>query len=183
MSNREEIRLIVKEIGQEVSQQIAQQVAQEVAQQQAKQIEQAIAQGIQDVKQAVQGSSQEKISFAENKAEEINAGEAHRSAVLSATRSWNHNDKSLVEKSQDYDRSLKSLELKERALEVAEREAKIRKQASLDAIEVSEREQSALLKHLANTLLIDFRTASYHPISPNDGDENRRGEEGKVSRK
>lgn len=165
---------IAQQIAQEVAQQIAKQVGQEIAQQQAKQIEQAVAQGIQAEKQGIQGSTQEKSSSFVNKEEEILGGEALRAGVVSATRLWNANDKYIFEKSQDYDRAMKSLELKEKQLAVAEREAKLRKQASLDAIEISEREQSSLVKHMLNTWTVDFRTAAADPFAPNAANPDER---------
>lgn len=121
--------------------------------------------------QAVKGSAQEKqstaVSTSETKMEEILGAEAIRAGVVSGTRLWNANDKYIFEKSQDYDRALKNFELKEKALEIAEREAKLRKQASLDAIEISEREFGGLMKAFMATDTMNFRTAAHDPISPN----------------
>lgn len=159
---------------------IAKSVAQEIAQQQAKQIEQAVSQGIQAEKQGIQGSQQEKASFvsSENKFEETYVGEAFQNKAFNDSEMWGINKKLVTEREQkaaqdanSFDLKLKNLELKEKELAIAEREAKLRHQAKLDSIEVNERANLATITHFANTLLVDFRTAAYHPISPNDSDK------------
>ena len=129
------------------------QEVQQIAQQAAEQAVQQV------IEQVVQGSSQERFLSGQDKFEEINSGEAFRRGVYNDAEAGSFNKKLLL-----------ATELKEKELAIAERESKLRKQAALDAIEISERENSALIKHLANTLLVDFRTAAYHPISPNDSD-------------
>ena len=83
---------------------------------------------------------------------------------------WNNNDKDLIARERDFDLKLKSLELKEKELLQAEREAKIRKQADLDAIAVSEREHSSLVKHMLNVEYAKFNSAVSEPIAPNTQD-------------
>jgi len=160
---------------------VAQQVAQEIGQQQVKQIEQAVSQGIQAEKQGVQGSQQEKGTYAENKFEETYVGESFQNKAFNDSEMWTLNKKLLTEREQksaintiDFDLKLKTLELKEKELAIAEREAKLRHQAKLDSIEVSERNNLAIMTHFTNSLLIDFRTAAYHPISPNDSDSKKK---------
>ncbi|MCO6499032.1 MAG: hypothetical protein J5I47_01475 [Vicingus serpentipes] len=186
---------IAQEIGQQQAAQIARQVAQEVGQQQAKQIETAVSQGIQAEKQAIQGAQQEKASFvsSENKFEETYVGEAFQNKAYNDGEMWGINKKLVTEREQkaaqdanSYDLNLKALELKEKELAIAEREAKLRHQAKLDSIEVNERNSLAVVTHLANLLSMDFRTAAYHPISPNDSDNESKGgvvESARVSRK
>lgn len=175
-----EVQSIAQQVAEAIGQHNLQQGTQQGSQQVGEQIGKAIAQSLSE--QSVQGSTQEKSnvvdSTTQNKQEEILGGESLRAAVVSNTRLWNANEKYIFEKSQDYDRILKNLEVKEKELAIAEREAKLRHQVKLDSIEVSEKENNALVKHLANTLLVDFRTAAYHPISPNDQDK-----DAKISRK
>ena len=98
-------------------------------------------------------------------------------------RSQRLSEESLIDTN---DQILDNLELKEKELAVAEREAKLRHQTKLDSIEVNERNNLATITHLANTLLVDFRTAAYHPISPNNSDEGVQGGDvaaARVSRK
>ena len=174
-----------------VAKQVAQQVASEIGQQQVKQIEQAVSQGIQAEKQGIQGSQQEKTSavHSEKLFEETFVGEAFQNKAYNDGELWTLNKKLVTEREQkaaqdanSYDLNLKALELKEKELAIAEREAKLRHQAKLDSIEVNERANLATITHFANTLLVDFRTAAYHPISPNDGDE-RASSMARVSRK
>lgn len=183
--SKEDYALLAKEV--------AQQVAQEIGQQQSKQIEQAVAQGIQAEKQGIQGSQQDKNVYSENKFEETYVGEAFQNKAFNDSELWTLNKKLVTEREQksaqdahDFDLKLKALELKEKELAVAEREAKLRHQAKLDSIEVNERANLATITHFANTLLVDFRTAAYHPISPNDSDKDAKGGSvtgAKVSRK
>lgn len=128
-----------------------QQISQQAAQQAASQA----------IEQVVQGSSQEKTSLvsSQDKYEETNTGEAHRASVLSQTRLWNLNDK-----------MLSAIELKEKELALAEREAKLRHQAKLDAIEVLNQQNINAFQDAIRYLSMDFRTAAFHPISPNDSD-------------
>lgn len=142
-----EVKLIVQEVLQQSGQQGAEQLAQ--------QVEQSISEAIQKV----QGSQQERSQFSENKAEEVGMGEIMRSSNVYDFQVQNYNKK-LVQ----------ATELKEKELAIAEREAKLRHQVNLDAIAISEREHAALVTKLADLLTIDFRTAAYHPISPNDQD-------------
>lgn len=153
-------------------------------------VTQVVAQSVQGVAQSVteqiiQATQQTGGSLAADKkvlgiediSHDIGTDEAFKTQTANSADMWTLNKKILVasellerNRSIDYHTALKALELKEQQLNLAEREAKLRKQATLDAIEASEREQAAFLKHAFNTLSLDFRTAAFHPISPNDGD-------------
>ena len=141
---------------------------------------------MQIVQQAVQASVEQVLQTsgqfqADKKAigyvsetEDTQTDEATRGKTFTDSEMWGVNKKLVVasemterSRSLDFDSKLKSLELKEKELAIAEREAKLRKQATLDAIEVSEREQASVLKHMLNTWVMDFRTAASDPFAPN----------------
>lgn len=149
-------------------------------------IQQAVQQTTQSVtEQVIQATQQTggslaadtKVLGVENFSHDIGTDEAFKTQSVNSADMWTLNKKLLVAseltertRSADLNSILNGLNIKEQQLNIAEREAKLRKQAALDAIEVSEREQAAFLKHAFNTLSLDFRTAAFHPISPNDGD-------------
>lgn len=138
---------------------LAKAIAQEISQMQA----QTTSQSIQEELQGIQGSTQEKSSFVENKAEEINSGEAHRSAVLSMTRQWNNNDKALVEKSFDYDAAMKAQQLAQAKWDFAVQQKR-------DNIALKEAQDASIIKHLANMEYVKFNAAVSEPIAPNTQD-------------
>lgn len=134
-------------------------------------VEQIVQQAVQSsLEQVLQTSGQfqadkKAIGYTAN-TEDTQTDEAIRGKTYNDSEMWSVNKKMLVASEQternrsiDFDSKLKSIELKEKELAIAEREAKLRKQATLDAIEVSEREQASLLKHFANHLHMDFRAA------------------------
>lgn len=135
----------------------------------AQEVEQIVQKAVQStIDQVLQTSGQfqadkKMLGYAAD-TEDTQTDEAIRGKSFTDSEMWGLNKKFLVAseltertRSADFDSKLKALELKEKELNIAEREAKLRKQATLDAIEVSEREQSSLLKHFANHLHMDFR--------------------------
>ncbi|MCB0749539.1 MAG: hypothetical protein KDC90_18925 [Ignavibacteriae bacterium] len=193
--SKDDIALIAKEVALQIGAQDFKQIGQQGGQQISDQIEKGISQAVEAAKQTVQGTQQEKASFVseENKFEETYVGEAFQNKAYNDGEMWTVNKKLITEREQKaaldanaFDLKLKNLELKEKELAVAEREAKLRHQTKLDSIEVNERNNLATITHLANTLLVDFRTAAYHPISPNNSDEGVQGGDvaaARVSRK
>lgn len=130
-------------------------------------LEQLVAKAVQQVMQtAGQLQADKKALSYVNETEDTQTDEAIRGKTYTDSEMWGINKKLLVasemterHRSLDFDNELKALQIKEKELAVAEREAKLRKQAALDAIEVSEREQTSLLKHMSNHLHLDFRAA------------------------
>ena len=150
---------------------IVKMVIQQMGQQGAQQTDQQIADAVQQAIQKIQGSQQEKSSMTETKQEEIMAGEAIRAAVVaglnSGTRKWDFNDKALVEKSQDFDRSKKGLELEREQIVLTEERAKAAKVATLQHVE----SMMGLLNVYAQIQSVadqsKFNSAVSEPISPN----------------
>ena len=159
------IALIVKAVLQQTGQQGTQTSGQLTVEQ------------IEQIAQSVQGSTQEKSnvvdSVTQNKQEEINSGEAHRAATFTDRELWGFNKKLLASKEFEYDKALKSLEIKEKELAVAEREAKLRHQAKLDAIAVSEAQQGLNFRHAINFEYARFNNAVAEPISPDTGSDKK----------
>ena len=103
------------------------------------------------------------LGFTSN-TEDTQTDEAIRGKTFTDSEMWGLNKKLLVaselterSRSSDHDNALKSLIIKEKEMALAEREAKMRKQATLDSMEISEREQASLLKHFSNHLHLDYR--------------------------
>ena len=103
------------------------------------------------------------LGFTSN-TEDTQTDEAIRGKTFTDSEMWGLNKKLLVaselterSRSGDHDNALKSLIIKEKEMALAEREAKMRKQATLDSMEISEREQASLLKHFSNHLHLDYR--------------------------
>jgi predicted GIY-YIG superfamily endonuclease len=132
-------------------------------------VEQIVQQTVQSaIEQVLQTSGQfqadkKMLGFTSN-TEDTQTDEAIRGKSYTDSEMWGVNKKLVVasemterSRSIDHDKALKALEIKEKELAIAEREAKLRKQAAFDAIEVSEREQASLLKHMSNHLHLDFR--------------------------
>ena len=130
-------------------------------------VQQAVEQILQSMGQlqAQSQTSKANLGYTAN-TEDTQTDEAVRGKTYTDSEMWGINKKFLVaselterHRSIDFDDNLKTIQIKEKELAIAEREAKLRKQASLDAIEISEREQSSLLKHMSNHLHLDFRAA------------------------
>lgn len=181
--SKDEILTIVKEVAQDIAKQISQQVSQEIGQQQLKQIGQqgdqqisdqiqkAISQGIQELKQGIQGSTQEKSSVVDsvtqNKQEETNTGEAHRGKTYVDAELWGYNKKALVEKSSDFDRSKKAIELIRDQLAISEEQAIVAKNKTLQHVEA----MTGLLNVYSQIQNVHdqskLNAAITEPISPN----------------
>lgn len=161
-----EIRNLISNAVLQATQQIAQSVTEQV---------------IQSTQQTGGSlAADKKVLGYEGISHDIGTDEGFNSKSLNDAEMWTNNKKQLVAselteriRSIDHNTALKSLEIKERQLAIDEREAKIRLQASLDAIAVSERQNAAVINHLANTLSIDFRTAAQHPLNPNGETETK----------
>lgn len=153
------VALVVKEVLQQVGQQGTQQSSQQVAE------------AVQQAMQKIQGSQQEKSSMTETKQEEINTGEAHRAAIFSDKEMWSFNKKALVERSQDYDLALKSVQLAERQLELEEKLHDFAHKRKLDHVEAMAAQQANVFNTAINMEYAKFNAASSHPISPNDRDK------------
>lgn len=119
----------------------------------AKQVAQAISQNI----------AAGKSSFIENKAEEINAGEAHRSGVLSLTRAWNNEDLGVKQRSNDTANALANLHLRE-----AEHAFRIQRQ--LDHENVRGARNAVTNDNQLHTEYAKFNAAVSEPIAPNTQD-------------
>lgn len=149
----------LRQVGQQGTQdtQQADQSTQGLAQsvQEAKQLGQSNQQELQSLKAAtaVSGSnssdSSSRTNTSESKQEEINTGEAFRASVFTDKELWGADKKLIFADEHKYKMLIAMNELKEKQLEIAEREAKLRHQAKTDSIEVSEKENNALIKHLA----------------------------------
>lgn len=142
-------------------------------------VQQSVQQAIEQVVQTSgQFQADKKVLGYEDMTHDIGVDEAMQKGTLNDAETWSFNKKMTAAIEQRaylddaaYSNALKTLELKERNLAVAEREAKLRKQASLDAIEVSEREQSTVMKHFANHLHLDFRGATNESQLPLTDDD------------
>ena len=155
--------------------QIANQVAQQTAQSVAEQVIQATQQTGGSL------SADKKVLGVTHMTNDISVDEAFNSKTYTDSELWGFDKKQIAVSEQtervrsiDFNSSLRALELKEKELAIAEREAKLRKQAQLDSIEISERQNAAVVSHMLNTFSIDFRTSAAHPFSPNDGENKNR---------
>lgn len=144
--SNEEINQIVRQVTQAVTQQVAEQVTQ-AAQQTAGSM-----------------AADKKILGYTSNTEDTQTDEAVRGKTYTDSEMWGFNKKLLVaseqterQRSLDHESAVKALELKERQLAVAEREAKLRQQASLDNLHLRSAEQAELIKHMSNHLHLDFR--------------------------
>lgn len=190
MESKDEILLIVKDAVQQAVQQLAEQIKQEIGQQQLGQVGQqggqqlsdqvakAISQAVQETKQASQGTTQEKSnvvdSVTQNKQEEINTGEAHRSNIYTKTRLWDFDDKQIAAseqservKSLDYDIAKKALDLQRDQIDLSEKQASAAKVKTLQHVE----SMFGLLNVYAQIQSVadqtKFNAAVSEPIAPN----------------
>lgn len=152
----------------------------EIVQQAVQQSAQTVAEQVIQATQQTGGSlsADKKVLGVTSIAHDTHVDEAFSGKTYTDAELWGFDKKQIAVSEQtervrsiDYNNTLQALSIREQQLNLAEREAKLRKQATLDAIEVSEREQASVLKHAFNTLSLDFRTAAFHPISPNDSDK------------
>ena len=132
------------------------------------QIVQQVVQGTleQSVQSAGQYQADKKVVGYEDMTHDIGVDEAMQNATLNDAQTWSFNKKMTAAIEQRaylddsaYAHALKTIELKERNLASAEREAKLRHQTKMESIELRASEQAEVTKQFANHLHLDFRAA------------------------
>ena len=139
--------------------------------------QQAVAQALQAAQQTGGSLSADKKTLGvTDVTEDTQTDEATRGKTYVDSEMWGINKKLLVEREQsssqksfDYDRSLKEIEIKTAQLELARKESDFSHQEQLKAIAVSEAQQAALVKHLTNLEYAKFNAAVSEPLAPNTG--------------
>lgn len=156
--SQDEIALIVKEVKQSVAQQIAEQALQ-AAQQTGGSL-----------------SADKKVLGATVVTEDTQTDEAIRGKTYIDSEVWGVDKKLLVEREQsnaqksfDYDKAHKEIELAAAKIELARKQSDFNITEQLRAIAVSEAQQSANFKHLLNLEYAKFNAAVSEPINPNIG--------------
>ena len=121
------------------------------------------AQGVQTAGQLNTGKT---ITGFEDVSHDIGMDEALKNLNLNDSQKWSFNNKltAAIENraymdDTAYAHALKAIELKERNLAIAEREAKLRHQTKLDSLELRTAENAEVSKHYANHLHLDFRAS------------------------
>lgn len=109
--------------------------------------------------------------------DDIGTDEAFKSKTYGDSEMWGLNKKLLTEREQataqrsaDYDKALKEIEIKTAQLELARKEHDFAHQQKLDSLQARVAEQSELIKHMINVEYAKFNNAQSEPISPNTGE-------------
>lgn len=109
--------------------------------------------------------------------DDIGTDEAFKSKTFGDAEMWGINKKLLVareqseaQKSFDYDKALKEIELKSAQVELARKEHGFAHQQKLDNLQVRVAEQAELVKTMLNVEYAKFNSAQSEPISPNTGE-------------
>jgi len=147
-------------------------IAREVAQQV---IQQSVAQSVQAAQQT--GGSLEadkKVLGTTDVTEDTQTDEAIRGKSFVDSELWGANKKLLFSDELNNQRLLTSLSIKEKELQVAEREAKLRVQAQLDHIAVTAATNAGIFNHAINMEYAKFNAAVSEPISPNIGGNSKK---------
>jgi len=153
-----EVDLIVEQIKLSIAQQTAEQVAQAIQQTGGSLAADKKALGYTDV------------------TEDTQTDEAFRGKTFTDAEMWGINKKFLVEreqssaqKSHDFDKSHKEIELAAAKIELARKQSDFNVTEQLRAIAVSEAQQAATIKHMLNLEYAKFNAAVSEPINPNTG--------------
>lgn len=149
---KEEITLIAREIAQQVTQQVVEQTLQ-AAQQTGGSL-----------------SADKKVLGATDVTEDTQTDEAIRGKTYIDSESWGANKKLAYSDELNNQRALNALAIKEKELQLLERESKIRLQAQLDHIAVIAHTNAGIYNHALNMGYATFRSAVEEPISPNTGE-------------
>ena len=159
--NKAEVVSIVKEMVEQIAQQAAQQAVEQTLQ----------------AAQQTGGSlrADKKVLGADYVTEDTGSDEAVKGKTYVDSELWGANKKLIFAHELDTQRALNQLAIKERQLQVDEREAKLRHQAQLDAIATSEAQQSLNFKHILNMEYAKFNAAISEPIAPNTADSASKG--------
>lgn len=150
----------------------------------AKAVEQSISQKLQALDQALQAAQQtggslsadKKVLASTDVTEDTQTDEHIRGKSYNDAEMWTLNKKLLTEreqsnaqKSQDYDQSLKEIEVAAAKIELARKQSDFNHSEQLKAIAVSEAQNLAAFKHILNMEYAKFNAAVSEPINPNIG--------------
>ncbi len=155
----------------------------------AKAVEQSISQKLQALDQALQAAQQtggslsadKKVLGYEHISEDIGTDEAYKAGTFATSELWNLDKKILAEreqataqKSHDYDKSLKEIEVAAAKIELARKQSDFNHAEQLKAIAISEAQQAATFKHILNMEYAKFNAAVSEPINPTAGTEKKK---------
>lgn len=142
-----------------------QQVVQQAVEQATQQVGEQLLQAAQQTGGSL-SSDQKNLGY-QKFIEDPGTDEANKLAVLTNTRAWDHNVKSLVEDSRDYDKAKKYLDLEKERIEVARNQSEANKKSTMDHVE----SMMSLLNVYAQVNSVNdnskFSAAVSEPISPN----------------
>jgi hypothetical protein len=149
---KEEIDLIVRQVTQAVTQQVVEQTLQ-AAQQTGGSL-----------------SADKKVLGSTDVTEDTQTDEAIRGKSYVDSELWGGNKKLLFSDELNNQRALNALAIKEKELQIAEREIKLKLQAQLDHIAVTAATNAGIFNHALNMEYAKFNAAISEPLAPNTAD-------------
>ena len=122
-------------------------------------LEQSISQATQSGGQL--GTTKSSLGL-EDISHDVDSDESFKADNINLARLWNYNNKLVAaselserNKSQDYDRALKEIELKSAQLELARKEQDLSHDRALKSIELRASENASLIVHITNAGLVE----------------------------
>lgn len=137
--------------------------------------QQAVAQAIQTAQQTGGSlSADKKVLGTTDVTEDTQTDEAIRGKTYVDSELWGANKKLVFSDELNNQRALNALAIKEKELQIAEREIKIKLQAQLDHIAVTAATNAGIFNHALNMEYAKFNAAISEPINPNTSDKGKK---------